>query len=309
MGIFHSQGKQVTDSIQAKPFSAKKGFASLIVLLALFTWAFYPEIIRIITRSKLILNNVHIFLVPFAIAMFILVKKNTLRQCDTHGSAAGFLLIFLGCFCYAVAAWPFSFGYARDLAMVPVLAGILLLCFGRKVFFKLIPVFLFVFLAIPIGPRLTATLVIRPETYTLMASQNIMELLPNVTTELSGLDLTIYRSGTSNIVALGRTSRAFQLYFVYALIALFVFFTSNRTICKYIAAVIMTVPVIFLCNLARFLMLSAFTAYFNTSALSPISGTIAALLSICLAYLMFILIFNLKINLFIEDEPLCETGE
>jgi len=286
---------------------AKKGFISFAALLLLFFWAFLPEINSIVFHTGFIINNIHISLVPLAVAMFIMIKKHTLTDFDLSGAWAGFLLILLGCFLYAITTWPFSFGYARNLCLVPVLAGVILASFGKKIFFKLIPIYIFVFLAIPIGPRLTSTLVIKPETLTLILSQKIMGLLPGISASLNGLDLTLSHKGISNIVAMGQTSRAFQLYFVYALIALFVFFSSHRSVWKYIIALIVTLPVIFLCNLIRFILLSAFTAYFNVGNFSAVPTAAAASLSVCLAYLIFILLFNLKINLFVEDEQV--TGD
>ncbi|MFC1676768.1 archaeosortase/exosortase family protein [Planctomycetota bacterium] len=284
----------------------------LVLLIGLCSWMFWSEASHmrsgVLTSSK----RVYVLIVPLAISLLLFHRRVELAQSLTKGSIWGCLFILIGLFLYAVTTWPFSFGYIRELAMIPVLIGVVLVTCGWRVLKLSLPMILLVMLSIPIGSRIYARLIIAPETYTLAFAANFLDQLPGVDVVTKGVDLLFRTEDNSGVIALGESNRGARLLFAFSMLGIFVVFSRIRSFGRLVVVAMATIPIILFCNFLRFLCWAVLAVYLGFEPVSVLPRNISAVFSLFLAYGLFYFICTAKINLFVEDDSdkeSLDTGE
>jgi exosortase/archaeosortase family protein len=212
----------------------------------------------------------------------------------------GFAIIIAGLVIYAGAVWPLSFGYMRNMAMVPVFAGIVLITCGWR-FLKLSsPMLLLLILSIPFSSGLNVRLKMRPETYTIAMTARVLDQLPGTNTSIEGKDLFLSSNRGSGVIALGQSQRGVRLLFAYSMIGVFVVFSKIRTRWRILIALIAAIPIALFCNLLRFISWGLVIIYTRAEPLNALPRNISAFLSLFAAYGLFLFVCNARINLFVE---------
>lgn len=276
----------------------------IVVLLALAAWMFWPELCGIARTALGDGDWAHALAAPVLIALLVLRRRRILVAGLTPGSAWGLLLILSGLLLYAACTWPFQYGYPRDAALVPVVAGIVLISAGWRVLQRCLPMLLVLSLSIPIGPRIWAALIIRPETHTLKVARAMLDRLPGVEVRLDGPDLDFTRGPRSGTVAPGEPRRGASLLLTYAVIGVFVTFARVRPSWQVALLALLAVPVVMVCNLFRLLVLGLIGIYASPGPLSPVPRTVASILALLLAYGLFVAAGAVVSRLVVEtDEP------
>ena len=272
------------------------------LLLTLFVWMFRPELRRITLGAFGSTERVHALVAPMMILLLVWHRRRTLTECLAKGSTFGPVLVVAGLFLYAAATWPFSYGYARDIAMVPVLAGLILATCGRRALRPCLPMLLLFILAIPIGGRIYARLIIRPETYTIKLTATTVGKLPGVDTTLKGADVFFKSRSTSGVVALGRSNRGARLLSAFAAVGVFVVFSRIRSPWRLLFIAVAAVPIVLACNLFRFLSWTLLDVYAFTDPAALMSQNLSSVLSLLLAYALFAIVSSVRVNLFVEAD-------
>ncbi len=288
---------------------ARDTIVKLALLLALFVWMFRPELLRITSGALRSAERVHALVIPVMILLLVWRRQRTLTECLTKGSAFGPLLVVAGLFLYAATTWPFSYGYARDIAMLPVLAGVILAASGRRALKPCLPMLLLFALAIPIGGRIYARLIIRPETYTMKLTAAAVGKLPGVDTTLKGADVFFETGSTSGVVALGRSNRGARLLSAFAALGAFIVFSKIRSPWRLLVIAVAAVPIVLICNLFRFLCWAMLDVYAVADPAALMPQNLSSVLSLLLAYALFTLVSSLKVNLFVETDENSSTRE
>jgi exosortase/archaeosortase family protein len=273
-----------------RPRSAPRAaVAQLAVLLVLWVWAFRPEFVGFVVRGWVDSNWAHALAAPFLILFLILRRRQCLARCRWKGSAWGLIGVLGGIILYAASIWPLNFGYTRDLATVPVLAGIVLGVGGWGVLRRTVPMLLIFLLSIPIGQRAYAAMIIRPETVTLTATRLALDRLPGVEVRLEGPDLHFARGDRRGVIALGESNRGAALLVTCAVIGVFVVFCHLRPFWQVVLLAAAAVPIMLLCNLLRLLTWGLVTVYAGTDPVSAAPRVAAAVVSLLVAYGAFAL--------------------
>jgi hypothetical protein len=161
---------------------------------------------------------------------------------------------------------------------------------------------LLIALAIPIGERMYASLVIRPETYTLSASHYVLDRLPGVDVEREGPDLSFSTDAGAGTIALGEYSRGAALLVGYVAVGVFVVFSRIRPLWQVIVMAIVAAPVAVFCNFVRFLVWGGTTIYGSCGPLSAVPRAVSIVVSLALAYLLFVVSCAILDNLVVEVE-------
>jgi Transmembrane exosortase (Exosortase_EpsH) len=293
----------VLDSQEAAGNQGMRVVLQILILLALSVWVFWYEVVfmyRLVRDSS---DMAHVAAMPVAILLLILIRKKELRQSITKGSAWGIGTILFGLVFYAMATWPFSYGYARDLAVIPVWAGIIWVCGGRKLLKRSLPIVLLVFLSIPLGSRLYAGLIIRPETYTIAATTKCVDVLPGIEASMHGTDMFFTAENTEGAIALGESNRGARLLLCYATLGVFVVFSQIRSWKRIIVLTFLAPVVVFFCNFLRLVCWALVLIITKVGPVNPWPKYMAAILSLSACYGIFVWISNLKLNLFVEEKP------
>ena len=161
---------------------------------------------------------------------------------------------------------------------------------------------LLVFLASPIPSRIYATLIIRPETYTIASTANVLDQLPGVNTFIEGVDISFSVKNRAGIIALGESNRGARLFLAFSMVGLFVTFSRVRSFWRIIIVGVAAIPIIMFCNFFRFLCWGLLQVYTGAVPTSPMPRNVAAVCSMFVLYLLFVLVCTAQFNLFLEVE-------
>lgn len=287
----------------ATPTRITHSVARLAILLVLCAWLFWPEISRIATGLHNSSETAHVLIIPLAILLLIYHRRDALRKRLTAGSAWGMLFVLAGIVLFGGALWPFNYGYVRDLAVLPVLAGVILIACGRGVLKLSVPMLLLVLLAIPISSRLWASLIIRPETYNIAATAGTLDLLPGIDTQIQGVDIFFSAADHNGCVALGQSNRGVRLPLACLALGVFVVFSRIRSPARIIIAAAAAVPIVLFCTFFRLLCSALMTIYGRLEPQSDWPRSVSAVCALLAAYGLFAAICAARLKLFVADEP------
>jgi exosortase len=279
-----------------------KALVQLMILLCLWLWAFHSELFYIIISGAKSSERSHALVTPFAVALLIYLRRDCLVNCTLKGTIWGLVVILGGMTVYAATIWPFGYGNARQVSIVIILARIVLVTCGWRTLQLCFPMLLLALIAVPIGAGLYTRLIIRPETYTIAASSVILGSLPGVETIVKGTDVLFSSAKNSGVIGLGESYRGVRLLQTFMMIGTFVVFSQPRTFWRLFWAALISLPIIFFCNLLRLLCWGLVTIYVDADPLSTLPRSISAAFSLFITYLLFVLICSVKLNLFVEIE-------
>lgn len=280
----------------------------LAILLALCLWIFWGQAAYMVHAVGGSSENAHSVVMPVAVALLIYFRRRQLLSSFGEGAFWGIPLIVIGLAAHALAYWPFPYGYAHYIAVVPVIAGVVLLCCGWRTLRLSLPIILMLWLAFPIGSRIHASLIRLPNGYTLRATAVALDMLPGVDASVDGTDLLFARGSHDGVVGLGEANRGARLMFVYAAIGLFVVFSRVRKLGRLLVLAILAIPLVFLCNLFRFFCWSVTTVYGGFGPVSQLPRDVSTVLSLIFAYCLFVMLSEMRLNLFVEDHAFGEPG-
>ncbi len=305
------RGASTGDLRNAHPAAASAWAALLkvLVLLALAAWMFWPELGQMARAGLESSDWAHTLATPLLILLLVLRRRRVLAAGVTRGSVWGLVLMLLGLGLYAICTWPYDYGYPRHFALVPVAAGIVLAGAGWRVLERCLPMVLLLWLSIPIGPRIWAALIIRPETYTLKAACFVLDQLPGVNVRLDGPDLDFVRGPQVGTVAAGEPRREAALLLTYAVVGVFVTFARVRPLWQVLLLALLAVPVVLLCNLFRIIVWGLINIYVDSDPVSALPRAVATLAALLLAYGLFAAACGILGRVVIESDEADELDD
>jgi len=245
-------------------------------------------------------ERVHALAVPILIALLIWLRRVELAEALSSGSLWGVALLLVGLGLYALASWPFNYGYIRDIAILPVLGGAVVVTCGWRSLKVSLPMLLLVGLAIPLGYRIYARLIIRPETYTINAVAQALGLLPGFETDVRGVDIFFESGRGSGVVALGESNRGAKLLIAFAVVGVFVTFSRIRSVPRLVFVACTAIPVILFCNFFRLFLQAVIQVYIAPDPAACSARYLAAVASLVVAYLLFACISSVRFEVFSE---------
>ena len=281
----------------------------LTSLMLLWMWAFWPEISTIASQGLKSSEWVHVLIGPVAIFLLIFLRRQSLASRINKGSVWGVVLLLLGVGLYAGTIWPFSYDYVGKISIVIVLAGIVLATCGWGVLKTSVPMLLITFLSIPLPSRLYATLIIRPETYTITGVTAVLNKLPGVDVFTKGVDMIFSFAQDTGIVAMGESNRGMRLLLAFGIVGVFIAFSRIRSVARLAVVAIAAIPVVFFCNFFRLFIWGIVAIYTGVGPTSALPRNVSMICSVLLLYGIFVSLCAVRMNLFVEDdkdkEPCC----
>ena len=244
----------------------------------------------------------HALAAPVIILILLFSRRRALAEQLSAGSGWGVVLLLLSLGACFAAAWPFNYAYPRLAAIVPAIAGCILAVGGWRVLKLSVPMLLILLIALPIGVRYYAFLIIRPETFTLAAARGTLDLLPGIFVELEGLDLSYFGSHGIGTIALGEHHRGAGLLLTYLTLGVFVTFARIRPWWQVVVMGALAPVIVLLCNYVRVVLFGLVTIYGGTGPLSPVPRMVASTLALGLAYALFVLAGHVLEKIVVEQE-------
>jgi exosortase/archaeosortase family protein len=277
-------------SAEARGADGRSAIVKIGILLALAVLAIRSEMFAAAAVVVADTERAHGLAVPFLIGLLIYLRREKLQAALAPGSLFGFVFIMAGLALYAFASWPFNYGYPRQLAIVPLAAGCILSVAGWRVLKLCVPMLLLMAIAVPLGSRHFAFLVIRPETVTLEIAERLLTLLPGLAVTLDGPDLH-FDGVRTGVIALGDPNRGATLLLASVAIGMFVSFVQIRPLWQLCIAAVLAGPIILVCNLLRLLVHAAVTIYGEFAPVSAVPRTVSHVAGLLLAYAGFVALF------------------
>lgn len=271
------------------------------LLCGLWIWLCRSELYRFASASVHGSEMAHAVAFPFAAWILLSRRKSELISKSKPGSMGGVLFLFLSILAYASLQWPFSFAYAKDVIILLIFLAVAVAAAGWRFVWRFSPVILLAFLCIPMGSRLYATLIIYPETYTLIAVKKALSFLPGLKVWLEGVDILFEYAGQSGVVALGESNRGARLFLAYAFVGTFVTFSEIRSWSRLLFVALWACPILLLCNLLRLLLWAIAVILFPFGPLSGWPRILSTILSIMTAYLLFRFVCSPRLSLFVSE--------
>jgi hypothetical protein len=298
---------QSVDTSVATPPCIGRGPAvawQLAALTAMLFLVFRHELAVIGGRLFTDGEAAHALAAPLLIYVLWRFRREAIASAMGPGSWWGVLLLVAAIGIHVLATWPFNYGYPRQAAIVPAMAGAIWALCGGRVARLCLPMLLIVLLAVPIGYRQYAFLIVRPETMTLSTAESILNMLPGVLVSLEGPDLFYTAGGVAGTIALGDPHRGASLFLAFLTIGVFVTSARIRPWWQIIVLGAAAVPIALLCNLARVLLQGIMTIYSGFGPLSGVPRTASAVLALAMCYGLFVLcaLFVQKLVIMPEEE-------
>ena len=273
-----------------KSMAARIALWQTLILAGLCVVAFRTELPYMWRQAISNPEAAHLIALPVLLGIMYYQRRNLLHQHCDRGSTWGLLQILLSLAIFAIATWPFNYGYPRHIALVLAMAGVVLLAGGWPTLRASGPLLLLLLVCLPIGARQFSRLIIAPETYTLTAAHALLNLLPGVFVSLDGPDLSYVSSRGTGAIALGEPHRGASLFMAYTAIGIFVTFLRCRPGWQIVTITIAAIPVAMLCNLTRVLIHALATIMVHANPLNGMPRTAAAIVSILIAYGVYTLL-------------------
>ena len=278
----------------------RAGALALLIVLAL--WALWPQVSTMWARVTTSSDTVHAVIVPLGILLLILRRREALRASRWKESAWGIAFLVGGLALYAGATWPFSFSNVRDLAIVPILAGAVLVVYGRPVLQLSLPMLLLVLLSIPISTRLYGNMVGRADVAIMRAVAAVLDLLPGVSTSMVGPDLYYTGSQGSSAIAIGDSFRGVKLLLPMATVGVFVTFSRVRSLGRLVFLAAAAGPILLFCSFSQLMVRGLVAVYWRTGLGGTLDRSLSAILSLLVCYALFLLACTVRLRLFVERE-------
>lgn len=279
-----------------------KRIAVFAVLMGLCFWAFRPEILKIASSVTKSSESIHGLIIPIAIGLLLYCRRFAFLEKPMRGSVWGIAFMLMGLALHAGTIWPFEYGLAHDVAILPVLAGVVLTIFGWRTLRLSLPMFLLLLLMIPIGPRFYVSVVGRPEAYTISAAAKALNLLPGVKTAVKGVNLLYWKDQVPGIIGLGESYYGARLLISTVAIGTFVVFLRIRSPWRLVFIAVVTPLIIIICNYFRLLCAGVLVIYTDSEPSSTMPRNVSTILGLFAAYGLFLLACLVRINLFIDED-------
>ena len=280
----------------------------LLVLGLLAIAALWPEVRQSVRMMLEDGDWVHGLIAPLAILLLVYGRRRALSDALTSGSVWGIVLLIGGLAFCAVNIWPLQYGLLRRLALVPIWAGLVLASCGWRVLWLSVPMLLLLGLSIPVGPRLQAALIIRPETHALTAVHKVLDALPGVEVARTGPDLDFTTPDKTGTVALGQPRRGASLIPAYLTIGVFIAGVRVRPFWQLVVIALVAAPVALLCSVARLIGWGLLEIYGDPDPLRAGPRILTAAFSLLLAYASFGVICRLLSAFEANEEESDERG-
>lgn len=285
-----------------KTYSNRALWIRLGILCLFWIWMCWPEMRRFASAAINGSEMAHAVAFPLAGWVLFCRRKKELISKSRSDSMVSILLLLLSIMLYAALQWPFSFAYAEDLIVLFILLSVIAIAAGFRFMMGIFPIILLAFLCIPMGSRMYATLIIYPETYTLIAVNKVLSLFPGLKVLLEGVDILFEYAGRSGAIALGESNRGARLFLAYAFIGTFVTFSEVRSWSRLLFVAICTCPILLFCNFLRLLFWAVVVIFLPFGTLSGWPRILSALISLLMAYLLYRFVCSPRLSLFVSEE-------
>ncbi|NLW84891.1 MAG: exosortase [Phycisphaerae bacterium] len=203
-------------------------------------------------------------LVPFLAAYVLWSRRDRYLDCPVRPAWTG-LGLLLAAQAFRLFGLYYMFASAERLALVLSIGGIVLLLFGWRFFGRFAPVFIFLFLMLPLPNRVESRVTLPLQEWATVSAVFSLE----------ALGYSAVRQGNiiqigETIVAVAEACNGLRMLTAFFVISGFIVLISTRKRWEKAVVLVSTIPIALLCNTIRLTLTSLAFTYLRTEALEEL---------------------------------------
>lgn len=244
-------------------------------------------------------------LIPLFSAYLVYLKWDRIRRCRISHTWLGLVLLLAGLgFYLSTLSGVVPFGYAKPLAMMICLLGVIVFLCGLPVLgYAWLP-WLYLFFAIPIPQRLYFLLTDPLRRMAAQVASAVLSLVPALHIERVGSNLEYVYAGTSGVIGVADACSGMRSTVTLCALGVAVAFMSERPLWHRIILVLACVPIATFCNFIRVTVTCWLHVFVDPKYATGTYHTMLGLVVILLAFGIFSGLGWVLSHLFVEErEP------
>lgn len=191
-------------------------------------------------------------LIPLFSAYLVYAKWDRIRRCPVRHTWPGLILLLAGLGLYLwVLSGGLLFGYARPLAMMITLLGVIIFLCGLPALRYLWLPWLYLFFAIPIPQRIYFALTNPLRRLAATVASTVLNVVPDLHVERVGSNLEYVYRGASGVIGVADACSGMRSTVTLCALGVAVAFMSERPTWQRVILVLACVPIATFCNFIR----------------------------------------------------------
>ncbi|MBN1437062.1 MAG: exosortase/archaeosortase family protein [Sedimentisphaerales bacterium] len=279
---------------------------TIIIIGGLYAILFREELLSLWNRWTSDASESHGFLIPAFSLYFLYQDRLRWSQLKAKPSFWGLLLIFGSLFMYA-GFFYIGMGYPRQVSILGVLLGTILLLGGWRAFWlSLLPV-LFLIFAMPLPARMYYQISMPMRELASAAATMILNVMPNIDwVEATGVVIHgthLGADGAAEPFSLNVAEACSGMRLLQAFLALGVAmaYLEKRPIAHRVVLVCSTIPIAIFCNMLRVLLTGFIHIYIGADYATGTLHTLLGMAMLVVAFGLYGLLAWLMNNLFVDE--------
>jgi exosortase len=251
-------------------------------------------------------------LIPLFSAYLVYVNWDRIRRCEVRYTWVGLPILLAGLGLYAWSLTFLSIGYAKPLAMMICLLGVVIfLCGVPMLRYTWLP-WLYLFFAIPLPQRYYFYMTNPLRRLAAEVANMVLGLVPGLDGERVGSNLEFWYRGTKHQIGVADACSGMRSTVTLCAVGVAVAFMSERPWWQRLILVAACVPIATFCNFIRVTVTCWLTVFVDPKYAHGTYHTMLGLLVILLAFGIFSGLAWVLEHLFVEDDeepdPQVTTG-
>lgn len=279
------------------------GVAQICILSALFAWLYWAHLTRLF-RYWQTPDWSHGFIVPLFCLYMVHLNRKAYLTGDHSGSIWGLpaVVLSIGAYIISIAA---KYGYPQSLAMIPTLAGLVLLLRGwRSLRLAVFPLAVLV-LAIPPPTREYRAITQPLQQFVASTSTMLLNIFPGVE-EVGNLGIHIgyyMQNGRQGSFAVAGACSGMRSLMAFTFLGLAIAFLGRRPTWKRAVVIVMLLPVAVFCNFMRVVITGGLHMYGHSELAGGTAHSLLGFLLFGVGIAIFLGILWILDHLTVDDEP------
>ena len=283
------------------------------VLVGVLYIALFREEVARLVESWSTANGSHGWLIPAFSIYFLYQDRHRLKQVVGRPNYLGVLLIFASLLLY-VHFFRIGIYYPRQIMMLVLLAGVVLLLGGWPVIKVVwLPVAFLIF-AMPLPARLYYNLTMPMRELSSMVAAGLLNALPGITCEAMGVLINgarqVMTDGITRVEAfnlnVAEACSGMRLLLAFLALGVAMAYLEYRPILHRLILLASTLPIAIFCNMLRVLLTGLIHIYIGGQYATGMLHTVLGMVMLAVAFALYGLLARVMSQIFVAEEEQAE---
>ncbi|MCB9865826.1 MAG: exosortase/archaeosortase family protein [Phycisphaerales bacterium] len=272
----------------------------VIVLAALVLVVYWPSLDYMVHKWRSDGDWSHGWLVPLFSLYFLGTRREQLRDLPKRMNLLGLVLMVASLAAYYLAAFK-QFSYPQRLTLVPFLIGLVwFMCGWRIIRVAWFPI-AYLVLAIPLPEWIYFELTYPLRRIASVVAGTLLNLLPDVYTEVSGVVVEYEHLGTASALNIEEACSGMRLMMAFIALGVAVAYLGDRKLWHRVVLVLACVPIAVFCNMIRVFVTGVIHVYGYRDLSQGTAHELLGLAMLPIALGLFALVGWVLNHLFVES--------